>query len=91
MDGIIHIITEAITTDIATMGSTTSISIAGTTIGTGVGLSASVGVQDTIAIGKPIDARSALAILSNRPCAIRPNVLGEFRREAIRLLQLGLT
>ena len=63
MDGIIHIPTEAITTDIATKGITTSISIAGTTIGTGVGLSASVGVQDTIAIGKRIDARSALTIL----------------------------
>ena len=68
MDGIIHIPTEAITTDIATKGITTSISIAGTTIGTAVGLSASAGVQDTIAIGKPIDARSALAILWNRPC-----------------------
>ncbi len=63
MDGIIHIPTEAITTDIATKGITTSISIAATTIGTAVGLSASVGVQDTIAIGKPIDARGALAIL----------------------------
>lgn len=63
MDGIIHITTEAITTDIAIKGITTSISIAGTTIGTGVGLSASVGVQDTIAIGKPIDAGCALAIL----------------------------
>jgi hypothetical protein len=63
MDGIIHITTEAITTDIATKGITTSISIAGTTIGTGVGLSASTGVQDIIAIGKRIDARSALIIL----------------------------
>jgi len=57
MDGITPITMEAITTDIATKGITTSISIAGTTIGTGVGLSASVGVQDTIAIGKRIDAR----------------------------------
>ena len=56
MDGIIRIATEAIITDIATKGITTSISTAGTTIGTGVGLSASVGVQDTIAIGKRIDA-----------------------------------
>jgi hypothetical protein len=63
MDGIIHIPTEAITTDIATKGITTSISIAGTTIGTAVGLSVSAGAQDTIAIGKPIDTRSALAIL----------------------------
>ena len=63
MDGIIHIPTMAITTDTATKGITAGISIAGTTIGTGVGLSASVDVQDTIAIGKPIDACSALAIL----------------------------
>jgi hypothetical protein len=56
MDGIIHITTEAITIDIVIKGITTSISIAGTTIGTGVGLSASVGAQDTIAIGKRIDA-----------------------------------
>jgi hypothetical protein len=63
MDGIIHITTEAITTDIATKGITTSISTVGTTIGTGVGLSASVGVQDTIAIGKPIEARCTFAIL----------------------------
>jgi hypothetical protein len=63
MDGIIHITTEAITTDIVTKGITTSIKIAGTTIGTGVGLSALLGVQDTIAIGKRIVSRSALAIL----------------------------
>ena len=90
MDGIIHIPTAAITTDTATKGITTSISIAGTTIGTGVGLSASVGVQDTIAIGKPINARSALAIVKS---AVRyaAHVLGEFRLEAIRLPQLGLT
>ena len=62
-DGITRIPTEAITTDIATRGITTSISTAGTTIGTGVGLSASVGVQDIIAIGKRIVARSALTIL----------------------------
>jgi hypothetical protein len=63
MDGIIHITTEAITTDIATKVITISISTVGTTIGTGVGLSASVGVQDTIAIGEPIYAHCALAIL----------------------------
>ena len=63
MDGIIHITTEAITTDIVIKGITTSISIAGTTIGTGVGLSASMGVQDFIAIGKRIVARSALTVL----------------------------
>ena len=91
MDGITHITTEAITTDIATKGITTSISIAGTTIGTGVGLSASVGVQDTIAIGKRIDARSAFTILSNRPRSTRPSVLGDFRLEAIGVPQLGLT
>ena len=63
MDGIIHITTEAITTDIATKGIIISISTVGTTIGTAVGLSASVGVQDTIAIGEPIDGHCALAIL----------------------------
>ena len=63
MDGIIHIPTEAITTDIATKGITTGITMAGTTIGTGVGLSASMGVQDIIAIGKRIVARSALTIV----------------------------
>jgi hypothetical protein len=62
MDGITHITTEAITTDIATKGITTSISIAGTTIGTGLGLSASLGVPGIIAIGERIDARSAVAI-----------------------------
>jgi hypothetical protein len=56
VDGIIPITTEAIITDIATKDITTSISIAGTTIATGAGLSASVGVRDTIAIGKRIDA-----------------------------------
>ena len=63
MDGITHITTEAITTDIATKGITTSTRIAGTTTGTGVGLSASVGVQDIIAIGKRIVARNALTLL----------------------------
>jgi len=43
MDGIIDITMEAITTDI---------SIAGITIGTGAGLSASMGAQGIIAIGK---------------------------------------
>jgi len=57
MDGITHITMEAITTDIATKGITTSIRIAGTTTGTAVGSSASMGVQDIIAIGKRIDAR----------------------------------
>ena len=56
MDDIIPTTTEAITTDIGIKGITISISIAGTTIGTGVGSSASVGVGDTIAIGKRIDA-----------------------------------
>ena len=55
MDGITDIITEGITTDI---------SITGTTIGTGIGLSASMrGVQGTIAIGKRIIVRTALTIL----------------------------
>lgn len=63
MDGITHITTEAITTGIATKGITTGITMAGTTIGTGVGLSASMGVQDIIAIGKRIVSRSALTIV----------------------------
>ena len=63
MDGTTHITTEAITTDTATRGITTSISITDTTTGTGVGLSASVGVQDIIAIGKRIVARNALTLL----------------------------
>lgn len=63
MDGIIRIITEAITTDTVTRDITTGINMAGTIIGTGGGLSASMGVQDIIGIGKRIDARSALIIL----------------------------
>jgi hypothetical protein len=53
VDGITHITTEAITTHITTEGNTTDIAIAGTTIGTGPGLSARMGVQGIIAIGKP--------------------------------------
>ena len=53
VDGIIHITIEAITTHITTEGITTDIAIAGTTIGTGPGLSARMGVQGIIAIGKP--------------------------------------
>jgi hypothetical protein len=63
MDGIIHIPTEVITTGIATKVIITSISIAGTTIGTAVGWSASVAGQDIIGIGKRIHARSALTTL----------------------------
>ena len=66
MDGIIHITTEAITTDIATKGITTSISIADTTTGTGVGLSASVGVQDITAIGKRSTIRAALTLITRQ-------------------------
>jgi hypothetical protein len=54
------IITEAVTTDIGTAGITTGITITGTTIGTGLGLSASMGVQGIIATGKPIIVRTAL-------------------------------
>ena len=53
VDGITHITTEAITTHTTTEGITTDIAIAGTTIGTGPGLSARMGVQGIIAIGKP--------------------------------------
>ena len=69
-DGIIRIPTEAITIVIATRGIITSISTAGITIGTGVGLSASVGVQDTIAIGKRIDARGRLRVTRRESRAI---------------------
>ena len=54
------IITEAVTTDIRTEGITTDTTITGTTIGTGVGLSALMGVQGIIAIGKRIIVRTVL-------------------------------
>jgi hypothetical protein len=47
-------------TDIITGGITTDITITGTTIGTGPGLSASLGVQGIIAIGKRIIVRTVL-------------------------------
>jgi hypothetical protein len=50
VDGITDIVTEGITTDITTTG---------TTIDTGPGLSASMGVQDIIGIGKRIIAHRA--------------------------------
>jgi hypothetical protein len=50
-------------TDIATEGITTDITIAGTTIDTGLGLSASMGVQGVIAIGNRIIVRTALTII----------------------------
>jgi hypothetical protein len=50
-------------TDITTEGSTTDITITGTIIGTGPGLSASTGVQGILAIGKRITVRTALTIL----------------------------
>jgi hypothetical protein len=50
MDGITDITTEGITTDIT---------ITTITIGTGLGLSASMGVQGIIAIGKRIIVRTA--------------------------------
>ena len=64
MDGITDITTEAITTDIGTKGITTGITIVGTTIGTGLGLSASMGVQGIIAIGNRIIVRTARAIVN---------------------------
>ena len=63
MDGITHITTEAITTNTTTEGIITDIIIAGTTIGTGIGSSASMGVQAIIAIGKRIIVRTALTVL----------------------------
>jgi hypothetical protein len=50
-------------TDIITEGITTGITITGATIGTGPGLSASMGVQGIIGIGKRIIVRTALTIL----------------------------
>jgi len=63
MDGITHITTEAITTNTTTEGIITDIIIAGTTIGTGPGLSASTGVQGIIAIGKRVSVPSAITII----------------------------
>jgi hypothetical protein len=80
MDDITHITTEAVTIDTAIKGITTGITMADTTIGTAVGLSALVGVQDTIAIGKPIDARGAL-------CSERP---GRFPTRSDRSAAIGL-
>ena len=48
------------TTDIVTEGITTDITTTGTTIDIGTGLSASMGVQGIIAIGKRIIVRTAL-------------------------------
>jgi hypothetical protein len=49
-------------TDITIEGITTDITITTTTIGTGLGLSASMGVQGIIAIGNRIIVRTAFAI-----------------------------
>ena len=54
------IITVDGTTDIVTKGITTDITTTGATIDTGLGLSASMGVQGIIAIGKRIIVRTAL-------------------------------
>lgn len=76
MDGITHITTEAITTDIATKGITTGITIVGITIGTALGLSASMGVQDIIAIGKRNCARPGrFSTSSDRSAAIRLDLI----------------
>jgi hypothetical protein len=56
------IITVAGITDIVTEGITTDITITTITIGTGIGLSASMGVQGIIAIGNRITVRTALTI-----------------------------
>jgi hypothetical protein len=50
------------TTDIPTEDITTHTAITGTTIGTGVGLSASTGAQVITAIGNRIIVRTALVI-----------------------------
>jgi hypothetical protein len=51
------------TTDIPTEGITTHTGITGTTIGTGPGLSASMGVQGIIAIGKRSTVHAALTVV----------------------------
>ena len=51
------------TTDIVTEGITTDITTTGTTIDTGPGLSASMGAQGIIAIGKRIILRTAITII----------------------------
>jgi len=56
------IITTDGTIDIVIEGITTDITITTTTIGTEIGLSASMGVQGIIAIGNRIIARTALTI-----------------------------
>jgi len=63
VDGITRIATGAITTNITTEGITTAITTAGATIGTGPGLSASMGAQGIIAIGKRIILRTAITII----------------------------
>ena len=58
-------------TDIVTEGITTDITITTINIGTGIGLSASMGVRGIIAIGNRIIARTALTIadVGNRRCS----------------------
>ena len=75
MDGIIHITIEAITTNITTEGITTDIAIADTTIGTGPGLSARMGVQGIIAIGKRPDDGE---IMPSEPIATTLYLAGDF-------------
>jgi hypothetical protein len=55
------------TTDIPTEGITTHTAITGTTIGTGVGLSASTGAQVITGIGK-LGVRFALRLPSSPAC-----------------------
>ena len=62
-DVITHITTKAITTPITIMGITTDTAITGTTIDTGPGLSASMGVQGIIGIGKRLLRGTALTTL----------------------------
>jgi hypothetical protein len=75
MDGIIHITIEAITTNITTEGITTDIAIADTTIGTGPGLSARMGVRGIIAIGEQPDDRRDHA---SEPIATTLYLAGDF-------------
>jgi hypothetical protein len=89
MDGITRITTEATTTHISMEGITTNIATTATTIGTGAGLSASVGVQDIIAIGKRIVPRSALtfAEIARVLCA---ELAAHLKSSALQKLELHL-
>ena len=85
MDGIIRITTEETTIHISMEGITTDIATTATTIGTGAGSSASVGVQDTTAIGK----RSALTF-AEIARVLRAELAAHLKSSALQKLELHL-